>query len=176
MPLGIYNTMALAAVLAIGLSADACVEQIGGPSRVDVVTPSEVLASPAAFLDASIRVRGRVHVVREDTLGPCIPETGTGCITPTSAALQLVTVGESPSGAVALDLYRAADQGTQEPLRCKVIATNQFDCGALTPDTVAVVAGRFLTHRIPTKEVRTSSGQVQVIQYREIYVLQVPPP
>jgi len=175
MPLGIHNTMALAAVLAIGLSADACVEQIVGPSRVDAVTPSEVLASPAAFLDASIRVRGRVHVVREDTLGPCIPATGTGCITPTSASLQLVTVGESPSGTVALDLYHAGDQGVEEPLKCKVIATNQFDCGALTPDAVSVVSGRVLKHRIPTQEVRTSTGVVQVIQYREIYVLLVRP-
>jgi hypothetical protein len=84
-------------------------------------------------------------------------------------------VGESPSGTVALDLYQAGDQGVEEPLKCKVIATNQFDCGALTPDAVAVVSGRVLKHRIPTQEVRTSTGAVQVIQYREIYVLLVRP-
>jgi hypothetical protein len=174
-PHELHNTMALAAVLAIGLGADACLGQIVGPSGVGAVTPSEVLASPGAFLDAPIRVRGRVHVVREDTLGPCVPATGTGCITPTSASLQLVTVGESPSGTVALDLYRPGDQGVAEPLQCKVIATNQFDCGALTPDAVAVVSGRVLKHRIPTQQVRTSTGSVQVIQYREIYVLLVRP-
>jgi hypothetical protein len=165
--------MPLAAVLAIGLSAEACAEQIVGPSGGNAVTPSEVLASPAAFLEAPIRVRGRVHVVREDTLGPCIPDTGTGCITPTSASLQLMTVGESPSGNVALDLYRIGDQGAVEPLMCKVTATNQFDCGAFTPDAVTVVSGRVLKHRIPTQQVRTSTGEVQVIQYREIYVLLV---
>lgn len=175
MPPGSHNTMALAAVLAIGLSADGCAEQVVGPSGGDAVTPSEVLASPAAFLDAPIQVRGRVHVVREDTLGPCIPATGTGCITPTSASLQLVTVGESPSGTAALDLYRAGEQGAEEPLKCKVIATNQFDCGALTPDAVAVVSGRVLKHRIPTQQVQTSTGEIQVIRYREIYVLLVRP-
>lgn len=175
MPHELHNTMALAAVLAIGLSADACVDQVAGPSGVGAVTPSEVLASPAAFVDASIRVRGRVHLVREDTLGPCIPATGTGCITPTSASLQLVTVGESPSGTAALDLYRAGEQGAVEPLNCTVIATNQFECGELTPDTVAVVSGRVFKHRIPAQTVRTSTGDVQVIQYREIYVLLVRP-
>src|SRR4026209_1620863 len=108
--------MALAAVLAIGLSVDTCAEQVVGPSGGDAVTPSAVLASPAAFLDAPLRVRGRVHVVREDTLGPCIPATGVGCITPTSASLQLVTVGESPSVTAALDLYRAGAQGAEGPL------------------------------------------------------------
>jgi hypothetical protein len=174
-PPELHNTMALAAVLAIGLSADACVGQVVGPSGVGAVTPSDVLASPAAFLDAAIRVRGRVHVVREDTLGPCIPAAGSGCITPTSASLQLVTEGESPSGTAALDLYRGGDQGAEEPLKCKVIAPNQFDCGVLTPDTVAVVSGRVYKHRIPTQQVQTSTGEIQVIRYREIYVLLVRP-
>jgi hypothetical protein len=167
--------MALAAVLAIGLGADACGGQVVSPSDAGAVTPSEVLASPAAFLDAPIQVRGRVHVIREDTLGPCIAATGTGCITPTSASLQLVTVGESPSGAAALDVYRAAEQGVEEPWQCKVIATNQFDCGALTPDAVAVVSGRVIKHRIPAQQIQTSGGAIQVIQYREIYVLLVRP-
>ena len=175
MPPGLHNTRALAAVLAIGLSGDACAGQVVGPSGGDAVTPSEVLASPGAFLDAPIRVRGRVHLVREDTLGPCLPATGTGCINPTSASLQLVTVGESPSGSAALALYRAGEQGAEEPLNCKVIATNQFDCGAFTPDAVAVVSGRVLKHRIPTQQVQTSTGEIQVIRYREIYVLLVRP-
>jgi hypothetical protein len=38
-----------------------------------------------------------------------------------------------------------------------------------------VVSGRVLKHRIPTQQVRTSTGSVQVIQYREIYVLLVRP-
>lgn len=170
---GSHHTMALAAVLAIGLSVDTCAEQVVGPSGGDTVTPSNVLASPTAFLDASIRVRGRVHIVREDTLGPCLPGTGTGCINPTSASLQLVTVGESPGATTALDLYRVGARGAEEPLKCKVIATNQFDCGVLTPDAVAVVSGRVFKHRIPTQQVQTSSGEIQVIRYREIYVLLV---
>jgi hypothetical protein len=174
-PLGLRSRMVVAAVLTIGLSADACAEQVVGPSGGDAVTPTDVLASPGAYLDTEIRVRGRVHVVRHDTLGPCVPSTGTGCITPTSVSLQLVTVGEPPSGTAALELYRAGAQGVEEPLGCKVIATNQFDCGTLTPDAVAVVSGRVLKHRIPTQQVQTPTGEIQVIRYREIYVLLVRP-
>ena len=44
-----------------------------------------------------------------------------------------------------------------------------------TPDAVAVVSGRVLKHRIPTQQVQTSTGEIQVIRYREIYVLLVRP-
>jgi hypothetical protein len=88
-------------------------------------------------------------------------------------SLQVVTVGEPPSASTALDLYRADEHGIRELLRCKVVAANQFDCGSLTPDAVAIVSARLVTHRIPTQQVGSSTGGIQVVQYREIYVLLV---
>jgi hypothetical protein len=171
------NTLALAGLMVIGLTVEACAGQrASAPSSSrEVVTPSEVLAAPDSFLDLPVQVRGRVHIVREDTLGPC-PESARGsCTSATSASLQLVTSGESPSGTTALDLYRPRDNGGEEPVSCKVIGTNQFDCGTFTPDTIAVVGGRILKHRIPTQQVGTSGGATQVIRYREVFVLFVRP-
>ena len=60
-------------------------------------------------------------------------------------------------------------------MKCTVIATNQFDCGAFKQGASAVVHGRVLKHRIPTQQIGTPAGDVQVIRYREIYVLLVQP-
>jgi len=175
MPFALHNTLALAAAVTIGLSADACAEQVVRPSGGDTVTPSEVLAAPDSFLDARVRVRGRVHLVRHDTLGPCDPTAVGGCSNATSAALQLITEGEPPGVTTALDLYRTGERGGAEPRGCKAIVTNQCDCGAFKQGAAAVVDGRVLKHRIPTQQIGTPSGDVQVIRYREIYVFLVQP-
>ena len=176
MPFRFHDTLTLAAVLAIGMTADACAQQVVGPSGGGgAVTPSAVLAAPDSFLDSAVRVRGRVHVVRQDTLGPCGPATPAGCVNPASASLQLVTDGEAPGATTTLDLYRAGAKGVAEPVICGVIAMNNLDCGAFTPDTVMVVSGRVLKHRIPTQQVGTGAGEVHVIRSREIYVLLVRP-
>jgi hypothetical protein len=174
MPLALHTKLVLAAVT-IGLSADACAEQVVRPSGGATMTPSEVLAAPDSFLDARIRVRGRVHLVRHDTLGPCDPTAVGGCSSATSAALQLTTEGEPPGVTTALDLYRTGERGVAEPLGCKAVGTNQFDCGSFKQGASAVVEGRVLKHRIPTQQIGTPAGEVQVIRYREIYVLLVQP-
>jgi hypothetical protein len=176
LPFGIHSALGLAAVMAIGLSADAWTEQViprSGSS--DVVTPSDVLARPESFLDSDIRVRGRIHLVRQDNLGPAAPPTGASSNSATSASLQLVTVGEPPGTPATLDLYRTGAQGVAEPVGCKAIAANQFDCDAFTPDAVTVVSGRLSKHRIPTQQVGSSAGDIRVLKYREIYVLLVRP-
>jgi len=141
----------------------------------DVMTPSEVLARPESFLDSDIRVRGRIHLVREDNLDPAAPSPGPDSTRPTSASLQLVTVGAAPSAPATLDLYRTGRQGSLEPVGCKALAANQFDCGAFTPDAVTVVSGRLSKHRIPTQQVGSSAGDLRILKYREIYVLLVRP-
>lgn len=168
--------LALAVVMLVGLNGSACGDQLAAPSGVPgTVTPSDVLARPESFLDRQVQVHGRIHVEKYETAVPCNPSTGAGCISPAFTSLHVVTAGEPRGDANALDLYRPAGQGDEEPLRCTVIGEHKFECGAFREDAVATVSGRIVKHRIPTQIVGNSKGSTQVIQYREIYVLVVQP-
>ena len=168
--------LALAVVASVGVSLSGCSGQLTAHSRIPgAVTPSDVLASPESFLNLQVQVEGRIHVEKYETALPCIPDTGAGCTSPAFTSLHVVTTGEPKGTANALDLYRPAGETGQEPLRCTVIGQQQFDCGAFKEDAVATVTGRIVKHRIPIEEVGDSSGRMQVIRYREIYVLLVQP-
>ena len=166
------HVLTLAVVAAVGLSASAC-EHATAPGGIEgAVSPTEVLARAGSLLGSQIEVRGRIHVEKYETLEPCNPATGTGCTSPAYTSLHVVTPGEPRRDNNSLDLYGSVAGGV-EPLRCRVIGENRFDCSPYTQDAVITVSGRLIKHRIPTQQVGTSSGRIEVIQSREIVVLLV---
>lgn len=135
-----------------------------------ILTVTEVLGSLDAYIEKNIRVRGKILAKPNYSTGPCYPSEP--CPPIIDITLHLVNPDEPADHypITSLDLYEHTADGTLKPMKCTFIGEDNFDCHPFVQNTVAIIEGTFIKHKIPYLTVGTSTGDFKVLKYLDLYV------
>jgi len=135
-----------------------------------ILTVAEVHRNRDTYVEKKIRVRGKILARPLYSAGPCFPSEP--CPSIIDITLHLVNpddpVGHYPI--TSLDLFEHTAVGTFKPMKCTFIGKDNFDCRQYIQNTITIIEGTFIKHKIPYLTVGTSNGDFKVLKYRDIYI------
>lgn len=130
---------------------------------------TDITSNKELYIGKTIKVSGKIEMRERLGAGPQCVDCPSNVGQPT---LHIVNPdGNQWVEGNAIDLYRKIGDGKYEPLTCKVVTTNSYDCGKYKNDSITIVEGIFIKYQIPAQTVGDSTGRTEVIKWQDIYIL-----
>lgn len=136
----------------------------------DILTVAEVHSNRDAYIEKNIRVRGKILAQPHYSTGPCFPSEP--CPSIIDITLHLIDPDDPADHypITSLDLFKHTAVGTFEPMKCTFTGKDNFDCHPYIQNAIVIIEGSFIKHKIPYLTVGTSTGDLKVLKYSDIYI------